>query len=529
MKRKTLLSVLLTIALAFCGLFVGCGKKENDNPNSSPSETVYTLLIDDISLILGTKFTPDFSLTADGKAVEDAEITYRSLKTDTVSVSGEKLKAEKLGTATIEAVASVDGTQVAQTSFTCKVNENKGIHPVKSSYMLYVSGNVKGVSFDASSALDAFVYVNGELVEDAELTWTVDDESVASVDENGVLHAKSVGETYVVGAYKNGQNEELKTIKLPVRVEIPVLATEEDVIVDKAKQLQELDAQKILGEDEIGAIVSLLDNKTYSVSDNQVETSLFKAGEHACVFYNAEKTFGVEVNLVAADVVIYDKDDLLLLPSYTSGYIVLANDISDVIYNRGGQPYERTFTGTFNGLGHTISNITFAGNKQSYGFFAYVIAATFKNISIVGAKLEQTSSGAFFGRSKGGETVIDNTYVEISWTKSVATVGGVCGYVWRGTLVYSNSICIVNGPMSRNGLITGKNHSQTTVKNSYVLGEGTLSGTEPGENNNYAVLNKVAGVAYATQEEFLRAIDNGKTDFSGFNKYWDFSQDIPRM
>ena len=83
--------------------------------------------------------------------------------------------------------------------------------------------------------------------------------------------------------------------------------------------------------------------------------------------------------------------------------------------------------------------------------------------------------------------------------------------------------------MSRNGLITGKNHSQTTVKNSYVLGQGTLSGTEPGENNNYAVLNKVAGVAYATQGEFLSAIGNGKTDFSGFNKYWDFSQDIPRM
>lgn len=527
MKRKTLLSVLLAVVLAFCGLIGGCNTNENNNPDSSPSETSYALLIDDISLLLGAEYTPDFSLKADGKAVEDATITYRSLKTDVVSVSGKKLKAEKLGTATIEAVASVDGTQVAQASFTCKVNENKGIHPVKSSYLLYVSGNVKGVSFDASSALDAFVYVNGEMVEDAEITWTVGDESVASVDENGVLQAKSSGETYVVGSYKNGQNEELKTIKLPVRVEIPVLTTEEDVIVDKAKQVQVLDAQKILGEDEIGAIVSLLDNKTYPVSDNQVETSLFKVGEHACVFYNAEKTFGVEVNLVAADVVIYDKDDLLLLANYTSGYIVLANDISDVNYNRG--ELHRTFTGTFNGLGHTISNITFAGNQLSFGFFAYVNAATFKNISIVGAKLQQTAGGAFFGRTKGGETLIDNTYVEISWDKTVARVGGVCGWVWRGTLVYSNSICIVNGPMAKNGLITGKNHSQTTVKNSYVLGEGTLSGTESGENNNYAALNKVAGVAYATQEEFLRATSNGKTDFSGFNKYWDFSQDIPRM
>jgi hypothetical protein len=214
------------------------------------------------------------------------------------------------------------------------------------------------------------------------------------------------------------------------------------------------------------------------------------------------------------------------LASYQSGYIVLANDISDVTYNSG---MKRCFSGTLNGLGHTISNITFAGNNLSFGFFYQVNAATFKNIAIVGATLKQTSGGTFFYQSKAGETVIDNTYVEISWDSSVSTVGGVCGYVWRGSLVYSNSICIVNGPMASNGLITGRNHSQTTVKNSYVLGQGTLSGTANRENNNYAVLNRVAGVAYATQEEFVRAIGNDKTDFSGFNKYWDFSQDIPRM
>ncbi len=522
MKRKTLLSLILAVVCAFCGLLGGCDT--NENP---PSETVYTLAVDDISLLVGTEYTPNYVLKADGETVEDAAVTYRSLNSAIVSVSGEKLKAEKVGTASIEVVAKMDGKQVAESSFACKVNENKGIHPVKTSYMLYVSGNVKGVSFDASSALDAFVYENGEMVENAEITWTVDDESVARVDENGVLQAVAVGETYVVGTYTNGDSV-LKTIELPVKVEIPVLVTEDDVIVDKAKQVELFDAQKILGEDTIGSIVNLSDNKNYTVENNQIQTSLFKAGEHTCLFYNAEQTFGVEVNLVAADVVIYDKDDLLLLPSYTSGYIVLANDISDVNYNRGGQPYERTFTGTFNGLGHTISNITFVGNNQSYGFFAYVNAATFKNIAVVGAKLK-TSGGTFFNRSKGGETVIDNTYVEISWDKSVSKVGGVCGWVWRGTLVYSNSICIVNGPMAKNGLITGKNHSQTTVKNSYVLGEGTLSGTEPGENNNYAILNKVAGVAYANETELITAIKNGKTDFSGFNKYWDLSGNIPRM
>lgn len=525
MKRKTLLSVILSSCLMLCGLFGACDLSNGNTPEPTP-EVVYTLPVEDISLLVGAEYTPDFVLKADGKVWEDATLTYRSLKTDVVSVIGEKLKAKKLGTATIEVVAYVDGTQVAQGSFTCKVNENKGIHPVKSSYKLYISDNVKGVSFSTSSTLDAFVYQNGEVVENAEIVWSIGDENVAKVDHDGLLKAVNVGKTYVVGVYKKGQNEELKTIELPVSVEIPVLATQDDVIVDKGKQTQVFDAQKILGNGEIGTIVSILDNKSYSVSNNQVDTSLFKAGEHTCVFYNAEGTFGVEVNLVAADFVIYDKDDLVSLASHESGYIVLANDISDVTYNSG---IKRTFSGTFNGLGHTISNITFAGNNLSFGFFYQVNAATFKNISVVGATLKQTSGGTFFYQSKAGETVIDNTYVEISWDSSVSTVGGVCGYVWRGSLVYSNSICIVNGPMSSNGLITGRNHSQTTVKNSYVLGEGTLSGTANRENNNYAVLNRVAGVAYATQQEFLSAIDNGKVDFSGFNKYWDFSQGIPRM
>ncbi len=525
MKRKTLLSVFLSSCFMLCGLFSACEPSNGNTPEPTP-EAVYTLPVEDISLLVGAEYTPDFSLNADGKAVEDATLTYRSLKTDVVSVVGEKLNAKKVGSATIEVTANVNGTQVAESSFTCKVNENKGIHPVKNSYKLYVSDNVKGVSFSTSSALDAFVYQNGEIMENAEIVWSVGDENVAKVDENGLLKAVNVGETYVVGVYKKGQSEELKTIELPVSVEIPVLATQDDVIVDKEMKTQVFDSQKILGNGEIGTIVSLLDNKSYSVSNNQVDTSLFKAGEHTCVFYNAEGTFGVEVNLVVADFVIYDKEDLVSLASHESGYIVLANDISDVTYNSG---IKRTFSGTFNGLGHTISDITFAGNNLSFGFFYQVNAATFKNISVVGVKLQQTSGGTFFYQSKAGETVIDNTYVEISWDKSVSTVGGVCGYVWRGSLVYSNSICIVDGPMASNGLITGRNHSQTTVKNSYVLGEGTLSGTANRENNNYAVLNRVAGVAYATQEEFLRAIGNGKTDFSGFNKYWDFSQDIPRM
>ena len=536
MKRKTLLSLIFAVALIPCTLFAGCNQtNENGSSDSSyETEVIYTLSAEDISLLVGTEYNPNFTLKANGEVCEDATITYRSLKTDRVSVVGEKLKAEKVGSADIEVVAYLAGAKVAQASFTCTVNENKGIHPVKSSYVLYVSESVKGVSFDTSTKLLAFVYDNGEVVNNAEIAWAVGDESVASVDENGYLQALQVGETYLVGTYTGANNEVLKTLKLPVKVEIPVLITNDDVIVDKARQIQVFDSQAILGEDSIGFMFSATADKTYDINDNQMETVFFKVGEHTCVFYDEGKTFGVQVNVVVADFVIYTKEDLLKLPTYSSGYIVLANDISDVVYVTGGST--PTFSGTFNGLGHTISNITYENTKNntsqsSWGLFYRVNAATIKNVAIVGATLKSPSSGAFFYQTAGGETVIDNTYVDIKWGKeNIWQAGGLVGYVWRGTLIYSNSILKADGPATgSNGLLAGRNNSQTTVKNSYVLGTGFLCGTTNKENRNYAVLNRVAGVLYANQDELLTAVNKGKTDFSGFNKYWDLSKDIPCM
>ena len=532
MKRKTILSAIFALLFAICGLFGACDANDKENSSSEQTEVVYTLSADDISLLVGAEYKPDCSLKADGKRVDGATFTYRSLNTEFVSVAGDKLKAEKVGAATIEISASVVGKQVAQSTFSCKVNENKGIHPVKSEYVLYISEEVKGVGFDTSAELSAFVYDNGEIVTDAEIVWTVGDESVASVDADGRLQAVQVGETYLVGTYTDTNNNVLKTLPLPVKVEIPVLFANDDVIVDKAREVQMLNAQTILGKDVIGFMFSATADKTYAITNNQIETASFKAGEHTCVFYDEMQSFGVQVNVVAADFVIYTKEDLLTLPTHSSGYIVLANDISDVEYVSGGSM--PTFTGTFNGLGHTLSNITYKYTKNnnsqtSWGLFYRVNGATIKNISIVGATICSPSSGAFFYQTAGGQTVIDNTYVDIQFGSTYQS-GGAFGYAWRGTVVYSNSILIVkNQATGSNGLITGRNNSQVTVKNSYVLGTGLLCGTHAKENKNYAVLNRTAGVLFATQEEFLTAISKGKTDFSSFNKYWDLSQDIPYM
>ena len=125
MKRKTILSAIFALLFAICGLFGACDANDKENSSSEQTEVVYTLSADDISLLVGAEYKPDCSLKADGKRVDGATFTYRSLNTEFVSVAGEKLKAEKVGTATIEISASVVGKQVAQSTFSCKVNENK--------------------------------------------------------------------------------------------------------------------------------------------------------------------------------------------------------------------------------------------------------------------------------------------------------------------------------------------------------------------------------------------------------------------
>ena len=526
-KNKKFISIILAACCVFCGAIGGCDKGGNGSSgqNSTQTQTVYTLVAEDIALLVGTEYTPDFCLKANGEQVEEATLTFNSLASDIVSVANGQLKAEKVGVADIEVVAKIDGKEIAKTTISCKVNENKGIHPLKSAYVLYISNEVKGVSFETSSELSATVYAQGEILSDAMVTWSVGDENVARVDENGDLQAVALGETYVVGEYKNASGESLKTQRLPVRVEIPVLTTQDDIIVDKQKETQVFNAQKILGKGEIGSIENLSIDKVYSLADNQMKTSLLKAGEYTCIFYDAEQTIGVQVNLFAADFVVYDKEDLLLLPSFSNGYIVLANDLTDIDFLR---KYNATFSGIFNGLGHTISDIRYKSNS---GLFYWVNGATIKNVSIVNATLESSNGGAFFERVSGGEAIIDNTYVSISCASAgVGRAGGVCAYVWRGKLIYSNSIVYANAfNNTKNGMILGRNDAQVILDNCFAIGTGLLCGTENRENRYYATVNRMAGVAYASQADFIDAMLNGKTDFSSFNRYWDFSQDVPCM
>ena len=512
-KRTTVLSILLVVVLSFSAFVTGCNKNDG-----------YTLAVEDVSILLGHEFTPDVVLKLNGDFV-DSTVTLTSSDSECVSVDGGKLKGEKTGEATITAVAKVENKKKAKTTFKCEVKENKGIHPIDSSFLLYVSDNVKGVEFQTSADLNALVYEDGAIIQDAEIEWTVDNQEIASIDEDNRLHAVSLGETHVVGSYDLGDGQSLKTIELPVKVEVPILATSEDLIIDKQKEIQTFDAQTIIGKSQIGCVKNLDGNAEYSITDNQIKTSLFKAGEHTCVFYDKDMTVGVEISVVAADFVVYNNDDLLHVASLTDGYIALANDLSNVEYRN---PFRKSFKGVFNGLGHSITDIKY---KDSTGLFYNTNGATIKNVAIINASLEQATSGVFMYRNEGGETIIDNTYVTVKLTSGKWDAGGAVAFVFGGKVVYSNSIIYSENFISGgNGLVLGRAYAQVVLSNCFAIGEGTICGTGSDQyNKNFEAVNRTAGVHYSSNEELLNAYSKNKVNYSNFNKYWDVSTGIPTM
>ena len=485
----------------------------------------------DLPLIVGISYPIENVLTFKGNELKDVRFSYVSSDSTIASVNGNVITANAAGSVTVRVTASLKDKMVAEGAFTVNVNANEGIIPARSSYDLYLSNNVKGVPFENSVQTAGVVWLDGKELENAEIVWTIGDSEIATLDENGLLTAKKVGSTTLVGEYSNN-GKMLKTLEIPVNIHIPVLETKEDVILDKGLTYQPLDGVKIFGEEtNIGKVVTA-EGKEYTLSGGKLATSLFRVGEYDCTIYNESATKGVAVNFVAADYVIYDNEDFYELnnPVHASDYIVLANDI-----DYGGAEYKSsypdyTFSGTFNGLGHVISNMT-TSNQGHRGLFYYVKGATFKNFAMKGIDVKNHNAAPLFYQNSKETTVIDNVYIQVNFdTNKHEFCGGLGAFLWNGKIVISNSIVVVSGlennadNYQNNGLLLGRSNGQVQIENAYAIGYGKLCGQKSNPTNNYyETVNKMVNVSFPTLEAFTVEKEkfNSKINISGFNHYWN--------
>jgi len=162
-------------------------------------------------------------------------------------------------------------------------------------------------------------------------------------------------------------------------------------------------------------------------------------------------------------------------PRLMSAHFQLINDI-DLggidLFVIGDQWY--TFSGTFDGNGHTISNFSYTSPEATgVGLFGYVVGGQIKDLGLIDSYISIDRGlfhGGLVGHIEGG--VITNCYIEAGNISGNDYVGGLIGFNGRG-LKNSGTItkCFVNGSVAGDdnvGGLVGSNNA--AVIECYVTG-----------------------------------------------------------
>ena len=140
-----------------------------------------------------------------------------------------------------------------------------------------------------------------------------------------------------------------------------------------------------------------------------------------------------------------------------------------------GTDYDNSYTGTFDGGGHTITGLTFTTNDEYAGLFGWLNkAGTVKNVVMEGV---QITSNQIYGGSIGGVVgyswgTIENCSVSGSVSGTVY-VGGVVGAQIGGSITGCSSSATVKGTVDVGG-VAGQTNSSATLTACYATGNVTI-------------------------------------------------------
>ena len=218
------------------------------------------------------------------------------------------------------------------------------------------------------------------------------------------------------------------------------------------------------------------------------------------------------------------------------GYYVLGEDITFSAEKQNVQPSAVTstghrFNGTFDGLGHTVSNFT---TGMSGAMFTYLgVNAEVRNIRFVNAKTASNKSGGLISVISYKGAVVENIFAEVTIGAAghSATEAGSNGMIVRsngGTI--RNCIAVVSDncwTTDRHGYIA----SVTTgnIEHSYAIVTYTGTDTDGAAGIVTSSLNSTGDYStckvYGSTEEFFADTEIiGSLGSNGYNQYWEFDE-----
>ena len=201
---------------------------------------------------------------------------------------------------------------------------------------------------------------------------------------------------------------------------------------------------------------------------------------------------------------IYTAQDLSDVRDDLSGSYVLMNDIDLAAFNGGvWTPIGDSvtpFTGTFDGQGYVISNLSISGDLQYAGLFGYAEDAAISNVGLEDTNIaisyvtktaapatDYAYAGGVCGYAKG-DTSIKNCYnsgaVSTNSSASNAYAGGICGFA-NASAALDN--CYNTGDVSANNGASEKTQSKAGGICGAIYGNGSAAASVSNCYNTGAV------------------------------------------
>ena len=149
-------------------------------------------------------------------------------------------------------------------------------------------------------------------------------------------------------------------------------------------------------------------------------------------------------------------------------------DLTGKYWTPIGTSFKNSYTGTFDGGGHTITGLTVTTNDKYAGLFGYIgNAGTVKNVVMEGvlrtSNNRSSQAGGVAGFSRG---TIENCSVSGSVSGTVY-VGGVVGAQRGGSITGCSSSATVKGTVDVGG-VAGQTNSNATMTACYATGNVTI-------------------------------------------------------
>ncbi len=255
MKRKIL--IILTTILSICMLaMVAIGCNNNEQPDQQNNALQFRFLNAPSSMVMGE--VKKLSYIVDG--TDDMTATFTSSDDNVAKIDNDaNLEAINLGQVIITGKSGESEMQ-----FTLTVVKNDGLPQFVFSNYVGNDGQVN-VVINQKLNLSGYVFYNGNNYSDGQISYEIDDKSVATIDNNGVLTAKGKGSATVTVTAKWRNMESALLVK-----EITVNVTD--------------DAQILLNDGEVNAI------QIYTIGEHGGKSydRIFNVKENAKFYVNGE-------------------------------------------------------------------------------------------------------------------------------------------------------------------------------------------------------------------------------------------------